>query len=121
MLVHSTPAKMQGHGVPLPRMTYQQLQRPLALFLGSVAAPDLSYEEAQAMLRESLVTLPGFDENIRECGLSVLEASQFQFWEFSQDLAMPRLLFWKSMSTSWPLAAWRRPLAALQSWAHPLT
>ena len=50
--------------------------------LGSVVAPDISYEEDQAILRESLVTLPGFDENIRECGLSVLEASQFQFWEF---------------------------------------
>ena len=90
--------------------------------LGSVVAPDISYEEAQAMLRESSVTLPGFDESIRECGLSVLEASQFQFWEFSQDLAMPQLLFWKSMSTRWPLATWcSRPLAALQLWAHPLT
>ena len=58
--------------------------------LGSVAAPDLSCEEAQAILRESLVTLPGFDENIRECGLSVLEASQFQFWGFLRILQCNR-------------------------------
>ena len=45
--------------------------------LGRVAAPEMSYEEAKAIVRESEVTLPGFDDIIRECGLSELEASQF--------------------------------------------
>ena len=45
--------------------------------LGRVVAPEMSYEEAKAMVRESGVTLPGFDDTIRECGLSELEASQF--------------------------------------------
>ena len=27
--------------------------------------------------------MPGFDDTIRECGLSELEASQFQLWYFS--------------------------------------
>ena len=34
------------------------------------------------MLRGSLVAMPGFGDNIRECGLGVLETSQLQFWEF---------------------------------------
>ena len=50
--------------------------------LGSVVAPEMSYEEAQALVRESGVILPGFDDTIQECGLSDLEASHFQFWEF---------------------------------------
>ena len=45
--------------------------------LGSVVAPEMSYEEAKAIVRESELTLPGFDDTIRECGLSELEASQF--------------------------------------------
>ena len=61
--------------------------------LGSVVAPEMSYEEAQALVRESGVILPGFDDTIQECGLSDLEASHFQFWEFSQDLAMLQLPF----------------------------
>ena len=50
--------------------------------LGSVVAPEMSYEEAQALVRESGVILPGFDDTIQKCGLSDLEASHFQFWEF---------------------------------------
>ena len=59
--------------------------------LGRVVAPEMSYEEAQAIVRKSGVMLPGFDDTIQECGLSELEASHFQFWEFSQDLAMLQL------------------------------
>ena len=61
--------------------------------LGRVAAPEMSYEDAQAIVRESGVILPGFDDTIQECSLSDLEASHFQFWEFSQDLAMLHLPF----------------------------
>ena len=87
--------------------------------LGSVVAPEMSYEEAQALVRESGVILPGFDDTIQECGLSDLEASHFQFlgvflrilqcYNCLSRRISAQLWFWRLGAGAWRLGAglWR--------------